>query len=77
MVFSISAGSMRNSSLSIPSGPGDSLLLRVLMHSLKALLSRIEECSPLIQQGSFLTVVQSRSGGLIPARSLSVFKCNF
>ena len=40
----ISAGSMRRSSLTIPSGPGGLLLLRVLMHSLKALLSSIDEC---------------------------------
>jgi len=53
---------MRKSLYTIPSGPGDSLLLRVLMHSLKALLFGIEECSQfhfflLLQLGLCLIVV--------------------
>ena len=36
-------------SFTAPSGPGYLLLLRVLMHSLKALLSSIEECSQFLQ----------------------------
>jgi hypothetical protein len=50
-VFCISAGCMHISSKTIPSGPGNLLLLRILMHLLKALLSSIEEC------GQFLSLV--------------------
>ena len=68
----ISVGSIRTSSFTIPSGPGDLLLLRILIHSLNALLSSIEECS------QFLSLVPSdsscvvfvcdlkRSGGFFP-----------
>jgi len=45
MVSWISVGGIRRSSFTIPSGPGDLLLLRVLIHLLNALLSSIEECS--------------------------------
>jgi len=43
-----SAGSMRRSSLTIPSSPRNILLLRVLIHSMKALLSSIEEWSQIL-----------------------------
>jgi hypothetical protein len=41
----ISVGSIRRSLFTIPSGPGDLLLLRVLIHLLNAILSSIEKCS--------------------------------
>jgi hypothetical protein len=43
--FKFFIGSMRRSSLTIPSDPKGLLLLRVLMHSLKALLSSINKCN--------------------------------
>jgi hypothetical protein len=56
MVSWISVGSIRRSSFTIPLlGPGDLLLLRVLIHSLNALLSSKEECS------QFLYLVPSDS----------------
>jgi len=60
----ISVGSIRRSSFIIPSGPGDLLLLRVLIHSLKALLSSIEIGS------QFLSLVPSDS-------SCVIVVCNF
>jgi len=63
MVSWISVGSIRRSSFIIPSGPGDLLLLRVLIHSLNALLSSIEVCS------QFLSLVPFDS-------SCMVFVCN-
>jgi len=59
MVSWISVGSIRRSSFTIPSGPGDLLLLRVLIHLLNALLSSIEGCS------QFLSLVPSDSSCLI------------
>ena len=59
MVSWISVGSIRRSSFTIPSGPGDLLLLRVLVHSLNALLSSIGECS------LFLSLVPSDSSCVI------------
>ena len=53
MVSWISVGSIRRSSFTIPSGPRDLLLLRVLIHSLNALLSSIEECN------QFLSLIPS------------------
>jgi len=41
MVSRISCGSIPSNLFTIPSGPGDLSLLRVLMHSVKAVLSRI------------------------------------
>ncbi len=41
MISRISHGIILSSSFTIPSGHGDLSLLRVLMHSVKALLSRI------------------------------------
>ena len=63
MVSWISVGSIRRSSFTTPSGPGDLLLLRVLIRSLNALLSSIEECS------QFLSLVPSDS-------SCVIFVCN-
>ena len=45
MVSWISVGSIHRSSLTIPSGPGDLLFLRFLIHLLDALLSSIKKCS--------------------------------
>jgi len=59
MVSWISVGSIRRSSFTIPSGPGDLLLLRVLIHLLNALLSSIKECS------QFLSLVPSDSSRVI------------
>jgi len=59
MISWISVGSIRRSSFTIPSGPGDLLLLRVLIHLLNALLSSIEECS------QFLSLVPSDSSRVI------------
>jgi len=59
MVSWISVGSIRRSSFTIPSGPGDLLLLTVLIHSFNALLSSIEECS------QFLSSVPSDSSCMI------------
>jgi hypothetical protein len=59
MVPWISVDSIRRSSFTIPSGPGDLLLLRVLIHFLKELLSSIEECS------QFLSLVPSDSSCVI------------
>jgi len=59
MVSWISVGSICRSSFTIPSGPGDFLLLRVLIHSLNAQLSSIEECS------QFLSLVPSDSSRVI------------
>jgi hypothetical protein len=64
MVSWIFVGSIRRSSFTIPSGPGDLLLLRDLIHSLNALLSSIEECS------QFLSLVPSDSSRVI-------FDCNY
>jgi len=64
MVSWISAGSIRRSSFTIASGPGDLLLLRVLLHLLNALLSSIEECN------QFLSLVLSDSSSLNPWFSL-------
>ena len=49
----IYVGSIRRSSFTMPSGPGGLLLLRVLIHSLNALSSSIEEFS------QFLSLVPS------------------
>jgi len=59
MVSWISVGSIRRISFTIPSGPGDLLLLRVSIHSLNALFSSIEECS------QFLYLVPSDSSRVI------------
>jgi len=64
MVSWISVGSIRRSSFTIPSGPGDLLLLRVLILSLNAILSSFEECS------QFLSLVPSDSSGVIFDRNL-------
>jgi hypothetical protein len=48
----------------VPSGPGDVMLLRVLMQSLEALLSSIEECSQLLYS------MPSNSAGVVFDRSL-------
>jgi len=72
MVSWISVGTIRRSSLTIPSGPGDLFLLRVLIHSLNALLSSIEECSQLLSlvlsDSSCVIIVCNLkgSGGLFP-----------
>jgi hypothetical protein len=63
LFFWISVGSIRRSSFTIPSGPGDLLLLR----SLNALLSSIEaECS------QFLSLVPSDSSCVIIVCNLKV-----
>ena len=72
MVSWISVGSIRRSSFTTPSGPGDLLLLRVLIHSLNALLPSIEEYSQflsLVPSDSSCVVIVCNlkgSGGLFP-----------
>jgi len=72
MVSWISVGSIRRSSFTIPSGPGDLLLLRVLIHPLNALLSSIEEYSQFLSlvpsdSSCVIIVCNSKgSGGLFP-----------
>jgi len=71
MVSWISVGSIRRSSFTIPSGPGDLLLLRVLIHPLNALLSSIEEYS------QFLSLVPSDSSCVIIVCNLKGSRGNF
>jgi len=75
MVSWISVGTIRRSSLTIPSGSGDLLLLRVLIHSLYALLPSIEECS------QFLSLVLSDSSCMVIVCNLKgsggLFSCSF
>ena len=78
MVSWIPVGSIRRSSFTIPSGPGDLLLLRILIHSLNALLSSIEQCSQFLSLMPFdsscvVIICNSQgSGGLLPGSSFSV-----
>ena len=49
VILDLCRANMHTNSLNIPFCPGEFLSLRILMHSLKAILSSIEECSQFLQ----------------------------
>jgi len=59
VILDLCRANMHTNSLNIPFCPGEFLSLRILMHSLKAILSSIEECS------QFLSLVPSNSARII------------